>query len=173
MRHHNDMKVSVTKFAFSFYSAIASVSFLFYKYLGLQSENGEDVSFFIGLLLFISFSVGLYFIAFLIQNRKYFVDVARQVNSIRKTYLNYDLEGSFNNQLYVDTLKPKGFNPKSTYFLTITLISFINSLTIAFSVGFLFHDRGVLHNLWLSLLMFLFSLIGSIVFSIRKLTKKD
>jgi len=138
MRHYDNTRLSLAKFAFSFYSVIATISFAMERYFYYELKT-FSIEIFLGFLLTLTFFIGGMIIVMLIQNRKYFVLVARQANSIRKMFSDTIKTSKiiFENFLYTDTTKPVALNIKSTHLLLIFLLSFINSVTLAFAGFFI------------------------------------
>jgi len=140
MRHYNDLKLSLAKFAFSFYSAIATVSFAVERYFHHELK-ARIVDIFLFLLLVITFLIGLLILVMMTRYRKYFVLVARQVNSIRKYFFSQinHAEEKVPNALhpYTDPQKPTAYNRKSTYLLLTYLFSLINSIALVFACFFI------------------------------------
>jgi hypothetical protein len=140
MRHYDELKLSLAKFAFSFYSAIATVSFALERYFYYELKT-RSVDVFLGLLLVITFLVGLLILVMMVRYRKYFVLVARQVNGIRRYFfaeINHAGE-KVQNALhsYTDPEKPIAYNKKSTYLLLAYLFSLINSIALVFACFFI------------------------------------
>jgi len=136
MRHYDELKLSLAKFAFSFYSAIATVSFALERYFYYELKT-RSVDVFLGLLLVITFFVGLLILVMMARYRKYFVLVARQVNGIRRYFfaeINHAGEKVPNAlHSYTDPEKPIAYNKKSTYLLLAYLFSLINSIALVFA----------------------------------------
>jgi hypothetical protein len=135
MRHHDEMELSLAKFAFSLYSVVATVSFA----LGQYFHETPSVRIFLCGLLLLTFLISFMVIVMLVRHRIYFVYVARQVNSIRKTFLSIPGSGRvvFENFGIIDTGKPKLYYWRSAHLVLILLLSLINSITLAFAGFFL------------------------------------
>ncbi len=129
MRHYDLIEIDLVKFAFSGYIALITASFALLQYL---KDNPRGILY-VGVLLGLGFLAGLIILAFAVRNRSYYVIVARQVNSIRKYFLeNAEIDFIKYNKCYLDPTKPSNFNPKSTYaFLIYLLISFNASILFA------------------------------------------
>lgn len=138
MRHYDNLKLSLAKFAFSFYSAVAAVSFSLERYFYYELKT-ESVHLFLSLLLFLTFLLGLVILVMQARYRKYFVLVARQVNSIRRYFLQTVKAGmiDFENLLQTDPKKPTALNVKSTYLLLAFLFSLINAIALGFAGFFI------------------------------------
>lgn len=135
MRHHDEMELSLAKFAFSLYSAVATVSFA----LGQYFRETPSIRIFLCGLLLLTFFISFMIIMMLVRHRISFVYVARQVNSIRKTFLSIPGSGKavFENFGIVDTRKPEPYYLRSAHLVLILLLSLINSITLAFAGFFL------------------------------------
>lgn len=137
LRHYDNARLSVTKFAFSFYSAIATVAFAAHRFLYYDERiHGTDLV--IGFLSLFAFLVGLILLSMLTRNRQYFVIIGRQINRIRSACLSEEAQDSqFKNILPTDPNIPRAFNLRSTHLLSILLICLINSVALCFAVVFL------------------------------------
>ena len=131
MRHYDNTRLSLAKFTLSFYSIIATIVFAIVQCLPEEDNNDIYLSLF---LFFVSFA-GFLIIAMLAQNRAYFVQVARQVNSLRKELIALNIF-SFQNFLYTDDSVPVPHNPKSTHILLLYFISFVNAVFFCFATFF-------------------------------------
>src|SRR6266404_1353573 len=111
LRFYDERHESILKYTFSFTSAVATAQFAVYKL-----SNGATESFFL-CLLFLSglvFLVTLLLVMEMLQNRLYFVYVARQLNAIRGYLMRVDAGGFKNNQMYTSTEFP-ALKPFSVY----------------------------------------------------------
>ena len=173
MRHYDITGLSLAKFAFSFYSAIATISFVMERYFFYGRET-PLIEIFLGFLLVLTFFIGIMIIMMLVNNRKYFVLVARQVNSIRKTFLDTvrTCGIDFENFLPTETTMPIALNIRSTHLLRIFLFSLINSVTLAFAGFFIlrYFCLTLIHFYLIVPLLFVLSLLLEI-FYIRKALK--
>lgn len=151
MRHHDKNSASMIKFAFSFYSALGTVALAIHQILNNKSTFTDVI---IGIIsLFTSF-VGVIIVLMLARNRVYFVCVARQLNSIRRTFLskeNFNLK--FSNMLPVDPNIPKSLNPKSTHLATIFLLCILNTIAIYVGFGFLLSCFGCFITIFISFML--------------------
>lgn len=173
MRHYDDTRLSLAKFAFSFYSAVATISFAIERYFYYEQQT-RSIELFLGFLLVLTFLIGLMIIIMLVQNRKYFVLVARQVNSIRKMFLDMVRTGgiTFENFLYIETTKPVASNIRSTHLLLIFLLSLINSATLVFAGFFIlrYFSSALIYFYLICSPLFILSLLIEL-FYIRKTLK--
>jgi len=136
MRHYDNNTSEILKLIFSFYAAIITLSLGVYEFI-FQKNSSETIALlYISIILFFSFCVGIIVIVLVVSNRKYFVKVAQQVNSIRHFYsqkINF-----YENKLPTDDNQPKVFNIKSSQMVIIFLIVFINSVVLFFAINSLF-----------------------------------
>lgn len=133
LRFYDARHESILKYTFSLTSAAATAQFAIYKLL-----NGATESFFLWLL----FLSGLVFLATLLlvmemlQNRLYFVYVARQLNAIRGYLMHVDAEGFNNNQMYTSTNFPalKPFSVHTFQLLGAALMSSVFAGLCAYAI---------------------------------------
>jgi hypothetical protein len=100
LRFYDTRHESLLKYTFSLTSAVATAQFAVYQLL-----HGATVAFFgCGAILFglVFIATVLLFLAML-QNRLYFVYVARQINAIRGYLMEVAAEGFKKNQMYTST----------------------------------------------------------------------
>lgn len=173
MRHYNNTKLSLAKFGFSFYSAIATVSFALERYFYIE-KSINSVHLFLAGLLCLAYLIGIMLIYMLLQNRLYFVKVARQTNSIRKTCL-FRLNFEFKNFLPTETSNPYPLNFRSTHILLILLFILINSILVGFALvfGLLYFSIPSIIVIITGILTFLGSIIGLISFVKNRLNKRE
>lgn len=134
LRFYDTRHESLLKYMFSLTSAVATAQFAVYQLL-----QGATVGFF-GCMAVLS---GLVFIATvllfsaMLQNRLYFVYVARQLNAIRGYLMEVEAEGFADNQLYTSTDFPalKPFSVHTFQFLGAALISSLFAGLCAYAIG--------------------------------------
>lgn len=134
LRFYDERHESILKYTFSLTSAVATAQFAAYQFL-----HGPTRSFF-ALLAVLS---GLVFIATLLlfmallQNRLYFVYVARQLNAIRGYLMEVEAVGFKNNQMYTSTNFPalKPFSVHTFSLLGVALISSLFAGASAYAIG--------------------------------------
>ncbi|MBA7696387.1 hypothetical protein ES703_105034 [subsurface metagenome] len=150
LRHHDNIRVSLTKFSVSFYSALAVASFAleryFYYQLGVKS-----IDLYLGVALAFAFAVGIIIILMLARTRKYFIAIVRQLGAVREVFMRgiKDAGIDFESHLPVGAARAKPLNLKSNYLLTLYLICLMNSIPILFSVVlFLRYFSFNLTSLW-------------------------
>jgi len=173
MRHYDNVKLSVAKFGFSFYSAIATISFVLERYFYIEKSVNSVHLFLAGLLCF-AYLIGIMLIYILLQNRLYFVKVAKQTNSIRKVCLS-QLNFEFKNFLPTETSRPYPLNFRSTHILLILLFILVNSILVGFALAFglLYFGTPSIIVIVAGILTFLGSIIGLILFIKNKLSKGE
>jgi hypothetical protein len=173
MRHYDNVKLSLAKFGFSFYSAIATISFVLERYFYIE-KSINSVHLFLAGLLCLAYIIGIMLIYMFLQNRLYFVRVARQTNSIRKVFLS-QLNFEFKGFLSTDPLRPYPLNFKSTHLLLILLFILINSIMVGFALAFGLLYLGISSTIVIvtGLLVFLGSIISLISFTKNMLSKTE
>jgi len=173
MRHYDNVKLSLAKFGFSFYSGIITISFVLERYFYIEKSVNSVHLFLAGLLCF-SYLIGIMLIYMLLQNRLYFVKVARQTNSIRKVCLS-QLNFDFKNFLPTETSKPHPLNLRSTHILLILLFILINSILVGFALAFvlLYFGAPSIIVIIAGILTFLGSITGLIFFTKNRLRKEE
>ncbi|MFZ5942165.1 MAG: hypothetical protein ACOYXB_16480 [Bacteroidota bacterium] len=131
MRHYDSNTNEILKLCFTFYAGVITLALGVYQFIYQKNPNDNISLFYISLILFLSFIVGLIVAILVVSNRKYFVKVARQVNNIRNYYSkNID---DFENKLPVDNKSPKAYNTKSSQMIIILLLVLTNSLILFFA----------------------------------------
>jgi len=133
LRFYDERHENILKYTFSLTSAVATAQFAIYKLL-----NGATESFFLCLLLL----AGLVFLATLLlfmemlQNRLYFVFIARQLNAIRGYLMRVDAGGFKNNQMYTSTDFPalKPFSVHTFQLLGVALMSSVFAGLCAYAI---------------------------------------
>lgn len=97
LRFYDDRQANLLQYLFTLTSAVATAQFAVYKVL-----NGITPEFFIcqTFLSIVVFVVTVLLYSAMLQNRLYFVMIARQINAIRGYLMKTEAEGFENNQLY-------------------------------------------------------------------------
>lgn len=100
LRFYDDRHAHLLQYLFTLTSAVAAAQFAVYKVL-----NGFTPEFFLcqAFLSIVVFVATLLLFLAMIQNRAYFVMIARQINAIRGYLMRTEAEGFLNNQLYTST----------------------------------------------------------------------
>lgn len=140
MRHYDSSFQNLTTIILGAYlGVIGSIATLF----GLKIEF-QQVIIGIGIILIFMASSSTIFILILARNRVYFTIVARYVNEVRDHYVRKQPFGFRNkSKFYTDCHFPKAWNIKSTHFIVLMFLIFINSISIYTGVIFL---RNVFTN---------------------------
>jgi hypothetical protein len=133
LRFYDERHESILKYMFSLASAAATAQFAIYQYL-----HGATVAFF----WCVAFLSGLVFFSTLLlamamlQNRLYFVFVARQLNAIRGYLMRVAAGGFKDNQMYTSTDFPalKPFSVHTFQLLGAALISSVFGGIMAYAL---------------------------------------
>ncbi len=147
VRVHDEAQKSMIGFTITIASLIPTVL------LALYQISGEKINPIYWLLqsgvLFTTFIALLIVYTYLVQNRLYFIYPARQLNAIRRYFLEQNPDFK-KNQMYTD-YKFSGFKWMSTHILILIGVTVIASI---FWIGALFSFGlylGLNHNYWISL----------------------
>ena len=136
IQHYDNLRVSLMKFAFSYHSVVVGVTLAVYRYQILK-EKSLITQLFLAFFLVLVFLIGAAIVLMLARNRKYFVLVARQANTIRGVlFLRGSLASKIESVLPTNPEEPKAFNPKSTHLITIFLLVAVNSISLSFATLF-------------------------------------
>lgn len=142
MRHYDSIEVDFVKFSFSGYITLIAGSFALFQYL---QENSYR-SLYVGIILLLGFVGGLLLLGFVVRNRAYYVIVTKQVNSIRRYFLeNSEIDFVKYNKCYLDSTKPRNFNPKSTHIFLMYLIIIFNNAILSGALFLI--SRTILSNI--------------------------
>lgn len=123
LRFYDTRQENLMKYSFSLSSAIATAQFAVYQILHETTTVFFGCGAILSCLVFIA--TALLFLAML-QNRLYFVHVARQINAIRSYLMDVAAEGFKNNQMYTSTDFP-ALKPLSLQTLQILGTALISS----------------------------------------------
>ena len=172
IQHYDNLRVSLMKFAFSYYSVIGTVAFAIYRYLLFDSESdnieSNAVLIFLGCFLIVAFLVGVASVAMLAQNRRYFVIAARHANTLRGFLFKHgSLASNITSVFPTDPNEPKMLNPKSTHLIPIFLLKVVNSIAFSFSILFFLRTTNPDFNFYFPVLMIcgLLVLLGQFLFT--------
>jgi len=124
MRHYDGIIISVIKYSFTILAAVISIGFAFFKFFA-----GEPYQIPVLIaILSLAFLIGLISIILILKNRVYFVDVTRQVNSLRSYFLsNSSIDFIKHNVLPIDPAKPFCLNFGSSFFWQLFIILLLDS----------------------------------------------
>lgn len=134
LRFYDTRHESLLKYLFSLTSAVATAQFGIYQLLHSSTAEFFRCGAILSGLVFVA--TALLLLAML-QNRLYFIFVARQINAIREYLMEVAAEGFKNNQMYTSAEFP-ALNLLSLHTLQIfgtTLVSSAFAGTSAFMVG--------------------------------------
>lgn len=129
-RIYDDRQESLLKYMCTLTSAISAAEFAIYQFFKGPTVEFFKAEAFLSALVFAA--TLLIFIAGL-QNRLYFVFVARQLNGIRKFLMETAAEGFHDNRLYTSTTFP-ALKPFSTHTLMIIATALMSSMFAGASV---------------------------------------
>ena len=135
IQHYDNLRVSLMKFAFSYHSVVAGVTLAVYRYQILD-EKSLITQLFPVFFLILVFLIGTAIVLMLARNRKYFVLVARQANTIRGVLFSRGVLLSIESALPTNSKEPRMFNPGSAHLITIFLLVIINSISLSFAALF-------------------------------------
>jgi hypothetical protein len=126
MRHYNNMTKDLLQFSYGYYSAIAALSIGVYQFFNKASADSVAALGYVAIILILCVALGTIITIQFVRYRKYYISTARQVNRIRKYYIeSFD---KFKSSLPIDPDIPKAYNPKSTQLLMIYMFIIINSI---------------------------------------------
>lgn len=100
LRFYDNRGSTLLKYLFTLTTSVATAQFAIYKLTKSFDANYFGCLSFLSLIVFIS---SLLLFMAMVQNRLYFVQIARQINSIRGFFANINPDDGFNNQLYTST----------------------------------------------------------------------
>ena len=100
LRYYDNRQTNLLKFLFTLTSAVATAQFAVYKFLQDPTQGFYICQALLGSIVFIS-TLLLYLS--MLQNRLYFVYMARQLNAIREYFLRIESPDFTKNQLYTST----------------------------------------------------------------------
>lgn len=137
LRFYDTRQEELLKYLFTLTSATAAAQFAVLQFLGKPT-----VAFFAaqGFLFLVVFTASLLLYLMMLQNRLYFIFIARQINAIRKHMLETDAVAFAANQLYTST-SFSAFKWSSVHSLQMLGAALISSLFAAVSTF------GILHVL--------------------------
>jgi hypothetical protein len=159
MRHYDNIAQDLFKFSFTFYSSVATITIAINEFFLKKNPQDRSSLLYLSSMLFLGFIIGNIIILLLVRNRKYFIDVAHQVNSIRGRYLK-EID-FFENQLPADPQSPKFLNPSSSHFFIYYVFYFVNMIFLFISVDcFISYYYSSATILIPSLVSFIYLILG-------------
>lgn len=129
LRFYDTRHSSILKYLFSLTSAVATAQFAVFKFLKGPTQEFFACQAFLSVVVFIA--TLLLFLAML-QNRLYFVYIARQLNAIRGYLMDTEAEGFTDNQLYTNTDFP-ALKPSSVHSFQLLGAALISAMFAALS----------------------------------------
>ncbi len=166
LRFYDERHNNLLKYLFSLFSAVATAQFAVYKFL-----QGATVGFY-GCQAFLSvtiFVATLLLYLSMLQNRLYFVYIARQINAIRG-YLMESAAGDFrSNQLYTVTNFP-AFKPSSVHTYQLLGAAFISAMFAGLAVFAIYPAFGESPCIIAAVIVFILVGATEIVGGIKYLT---
>lgn len=123
LRYYDSRNTSILKYIFSLSTAVATAQFAIFKF-----AKASNTIFFIGhsFLSIVVFVTTLLLFLSMLQNRLYFIYIAKQINAIRSYYINV-ISKDFNNQLYT-SVNFSAFKLSSVHTFQLLGVSFISSI---------------------------------------------
>ena len=100
LRFYDNRSSTLLKYLFTLTTSVATAQFAIYKLTKSFDSNYYGCLSFLSLIVFVS---SLLLFMAMVQNRLYFVQIARQINSIRGFFTEINPNDGFNNQLYTST----------------------------------------------------------------------
>ncbi len=164
LRFYDERHSNILKYTFSLTSAVATAQFAIYKFL-----QGPTVWFFYCQLFLsvIVFIATLLLYMAMLQNRLYFVFIARQLNAIRGFLMQTEAAEFKNNQLYTSTDFP-ALKPSSVHTFELIGAALISSLFAGLSCFSLNPAMGEKPCLTATVIVFLIvvaaEIIGGIIY---------
>lgn len=137
LRFYDTRQEGLLKYLFTLTSATAAAQFAVLQFLGSPTDTFFAAQ---GFLFLVVFTASLLLYLMMLQNRLYFIFIARQINAIRKHMLETDAVAFAENQLYTST-SFSAFKWASVHTLQMLGAAMISSLFAAVSI------YGILHFL--------------------------
>jgi len=130
LRFYDERHSNILKYLFSLTSAVATAQFAIYKLFKGATHGFFTCQAFLSIVVFIA--TLLLFLSML-QNRLYFVYIARQLNAIRGYLMETEAKGFLNNQLYTSADFP-ALKPSSVHSFQLLGAALISSMFAGLSV---------------------------------------
>jgi len=138
LRYYDDRNTNMLKYLFSLTSAVATAQFAVYKFLQGPSQGFFVCQVFLSSVVFVA--TLLLYLA-LLQNRLYFVYIARQLNAIRGYLMENEAPNFRNNQLYTSVDFP-ALKPGSVHTFQLLGAALLSSLFAGISAYSLYPSLG-------------------------------
>jgi hypothetical protein len=159
LRFYDNRQEGLLKYLFTLTSATAAAQFAVLQFLGEPTNAFFAAQ---GFLFFVVFTASLLLFLMMLQNRLYFVFIARQINAIRKYMLETDAIAFASNQLYTST-SFSAFKWSSVHSFQMLGAALISSLFAAVSTFGILHVLNVPCEFMLSVLVGLAVVLTEVV----------
>jgi len=130
LRYYDTRHSEILKYIYTISTASAAAIFAIFKLAAGATTQFHAYQAFLTTIVYIA---TLLLFATMLQNRLYFVYIARQINAIRGYMLTTDAENFKNNQLYISTDFP-ALKPSSVHTIQLLGVTLISSVFFGFSV---------------------------------------
>ncbi len=124
LRFYDNRNSEVLKYLFSLTTAVATAQFAVYKFLAGPTRGFFACQTFLSGIVFIA---TLILFMTMLQNRLYFVHIARQINAIRGYLMTFEASDFQNNQLYT-SVSFSAIKPSSVHTFQLVGAALISSL---------------------------------------------
>lgn len=158
LRFYDTRQNDILKYIFGLTSAVATAQFAIYK---INQDISQGFYFCLSFLSIIVFIATLLLFLAMLQNRLYFVYIARQINAIRGYLMLSEAPEFKNNQLYVSTTF-SAWKPSSVHTFQLFGSAILSSLFSGLSAYSIFQSIGFIYSVSLSILVLLVILIAEI-----------
>lgn len=166
LRFYDTRHNELSKYLFTLTSAVATAQFAVFKFL--QSATPEFFAFQAVLSVVVFIASALLYLGML-QNRLYFVFMAKQINAIRGYLMTKDAAEFKSNQLYTCIDFP-AFRLRSIHTIHLVGATLISSLFASMSVYGIVSALSYSHPIFLAFLSFVVTMIIEVVFGTAYLT---
>ncbi len=176
LRYYDNRQENLSKYLFTLTTSVATAQFAIYKLIKMLDSRFFVFQTFLSVIVFIASS--LLFLSML-QNRLYFVYIARQINAIRGFFLSNESTEFKSNQLYTSTSFPafKLFSVHTFQILGAAILCGLYAGSFAYGLTSLSQSNVEYRNIY-SLIVFVivslcFAVGGSIYLFINGRKKAD
>lgn len=168
LRFYDEKHSNLVKFVFTFSTTVGTILVALFQLL----QNNLKVFWLAQLLIctVVFVAISIIFLG-MVKNRLYFVITAKQLNAIRKYFLDNVCTGFVNNQMYLETNIP-AFKLLSSQTLEILGVSFTSSLYVGTAVFSLLKYFEVEHELIYVILIAIVLIVLELIFSFEYLSTK-
>lgn len=167
LRYYDTRHGSILRYLFTLTSSVATAQFAVYKFLNGPTQGFFACQAFLSTIVFIATLI-LYLA--MIQNRVYFVYIARQINAIRGHFMRDEPSGFTNNQLYTST-NFSALKPSSVHTFQLLGAALISSLFGGLSAYSVYPAIGSTHSLPTAITVFCLvaavEVVGGVIYLIQ------